>query len=374
MRLYFHIPFCHQKCSYCDFYFTTQTRHQDRFADALIKELEQREHEWKKSGIKSIYFGGGTPSLINSDHIEKILNHISRHARIVPNAEITLEANPEDITPGNLQAWKSAGVNRLSIGIQSFDDQILKLLHRNHDASKALKSIEQARKSGFYNLNIDLIFGIPGLNIQTWEKQLNLFLKLDIPHLSAYALSIENKTLLQYQIRKNILKMTPDECYEKQFYLTRQMLLASGYEHYEISNYAKPGFHAQHNSAYWQGEAYIGFGPAAHSFDGNRTRSFNPPNIHAYMKAMEENRPFQQKEILTDKDLYNEFVLTRLRHLESGITEMEVAKRFPAFFDHFIRQAKKMQAQGKMQKQKDRWYLTEAALFISDNVIAELFY
>lgn len=374
MRLYFHIPFCHRKCSYCDFYFTTQIKHQSRFVKALYTELDLRKREWQNKAIRSIYFGGGTPSYLKTGYLEEILNHLFQHAKIPVNAEITLEANPEDINPDTLRSWKNAGINRLSIGIQSFDDGILKLLNRNHNSKTAIQSIELARRYGFDNINIDLIFGIPGMTSEHWQKQLETFLQLDIPHLSAYALSIESKTLLQYQIKKNILRLTPDECYERQFKLTRQMLLSEAYLHYEISNYAHPGKEARHNTAYWQGEPYAGFGPAAHSFNGKNLRKFNPPNIHSYMKYMEKHENFEKFEVLKPRELYNEYLITRFRHLVAGVPEAEIARKFPEFFDYFINQARKLAHQGLLKKENGRWLLAEAALFTSDNILTQLIY
>lgn len=295
---------------------------------ALVKEIQLRRKmadsdEQKhlsviipeEEKVETIYFGGGTPSLISSEEISQIISTIKKNYQISSNAEVTLEANPDDINAQTINNWKSAGINRLSIGIQSFVERDLKWMNRAHNAEQALRSIELARQAGFNNFSIDLIFGTPGLSDEEWEKNIQTVIDLQVPHISSYALTVEPKTALQKMIELKKKENINDEAQARQFMILMQMLKDADYEHYEISNFAKPGFRSRHNSSYWQGEKYIGIGPSAHSFDGE-ARSWNVANNHAYTKSIAENKIPSELEVLTPSQKLNEYVMTSLRTAE----------------------------------------------------------
>ncbi|HZI68433.1 MAG TPA: radical SAM family heme chaperone HemW, partial [Hanamia sp.] len=325
---YIHIPFCKQACFYCNFHFSTSAKSTKEMTTAFVKEIELRRKmadsdEQKhlsviipeEEKVETIYFGGGTPSLISSEEISQIISTIKKNYQISSNAEVTLEANPDDINAQTINNWKSAGINRLSIGIQSFVERDLKWMNRAHNAEQALRSIDLARQAGFNNFSIDLIFGTPGLSDEEWEKNIQTVIDLQVPHISSYALTVEPKTALQKMIELKKKENINDEAQARQFMILVQMLKDAGYEHYEISNFAKPGFRSRHNSSYWQGEKYIGIGPSAHSFDGE-ARSWNVANNHAYTKSIAENKIPSELEVLTPSQKLNEYVMTSLRTAE----------------------------------------------------------
>lgn len=269
----------------------------------------------KEEKIETIYFGGGTPSLLSTKEISQVISTIKKNYEVTSNAEITLEANPDDIHSKSLEAWKSVGANRLSIGIQSFMDRDLKWMNRAHNADQALNSIKLARQAGFNNFSIDLIFGTPGLSDEEWITNIQKVINLQVPHISSYALTVEPKTALQKMIELKKKENINDEMQARQFIILMKMLKDAGYEHYEISNFAKPGFRSRHNSSYWRGEKYIGIGPSAHSFDGE-ARSWNVANNHAYTKSIDENKIPSELEVLTPSQKLNEYVMTSLRTAE----------------------------------------------------------
>ncbi len=374
MRLYFHIPFCRANCSYCDFYFTTQTKHIRNFFEALQAEIALRKAEWQTETIQSIYFGGGTPSLPDPEFIESVLETLSRNAKFHPGAEITLEANPEDLTKEKLIRWKKAGINRLSIGIQSFRNEDLHLLNRRHTKELVERGLDNVVQAGFNNLTGDLIYGIPGLDLKNWENNIRKMLSYGFNHLSAYALTAEKNTLLEYQIRQGKIRMPDDEDFLEQFNMLREILKEIGFEHYEISNWAKPGFQAAHNTAYWHGEAYAGFGPAAHSYDGLNQRRHNVANIHYYIRNLSKGKPYFETEMLTDRDRYNEYILTRLRLLQEGIPGEEIKRLFPRFYTHFRKQAEELLDTGQLTCENDRWKIHKDAVFLADSIISGLMF
>lgn len=305
---------------------------------ALVKEIQLRRKmadsdEQKhlsviipeEEKVETIYFGGGTPSLISSEEISQIISTIKKNYQISSNAEVTLEANPDDINAQTINNWKSAGINRLSIGIQSFVERDLKWMNRAHNAEQALRSIDLARQAGFNNFSIDLIFGTPGLSDEEWEKNIQTVIGLQVPHISSYALTVEPKTALQKMIELKKKENINDEAQARQFMILMQMLKDADYEHYEISNFAKPGFRSRHNSSYWQGEKYIGIGPSAHSFDGE-ARSWNVANNHAYTKSIAENKIPSELEVLTPSQKLNEYVMTSLRTAEGMDLDLIASK------------------------------------------------
>ena len=303
--------------------------------ESLIKEIEIRSNFSKENEaaiileneiIETIYFGGGTPSLLSEKELHSILSSIKANYKIAADAEITLEANPDDIDPSKLKEWKNAGINRLSIGIQSFIERDLKWMNRAHNSAQALNSIELAREAGFNNFSIDLIFGTPGLTDEEWEKNIQTVIDLDVPHISSYALTVEPKTALQKMIELRKKEDVNNDVQSLQYLLLMQMMRAAGYEHYEISNFAKPGFRSKHNSSYWQSKKYIGIGPSAHSFNG-KIRMWNKANNMNYIKSLRQNIIPFEKEILTQSQKLNEYVMTSLRTIE-GMDLNFIEKKF----------------------------------------------
>ncbi|MBK5277257.1 MAG: radical SAM family heme chaperone HemW [Bacteroidia bacterium] len=309
--IYIHIPFCKQACHYCDFHFSTNQLILPQLCEAIRTELSLQKGYLKGETIKTIYFGGGTPSLLPQKELEVILNAISKHFNVDESPEITLEANPDDLTSQKLKELIQVGINRLSIGIQSFDTGVLKFLNRAHDAESALNCVKLSRDAGFDNLSIDLIYAIPGQDNSAWRKNLEQAIRLSPEHISSYSLSIEKKTTFGHWLRSGKLKATDEEIAAQQFEMLMEELELAGYEQYEISNFSKPGFHSRHNSSYWQQQYYLGVGPSAHSFNGN-SRQFNVLNNHIYLKSIPDKIPFEI-EILTAANKINEYIFTTLR-------------------------------------------------------------
>lgn len=319
LSIYIHVPYCKKACSYCDFYFSTSMNSMDDFISALINEIDLvsiRKNPQNNFIVKTLYFGGGTPGLLSFQQIENILNAIKSNYSLESDAEITLEVNPDNITPENLQNWLTLGFNRLSIGIQSFLDRELEWMNRTHSSEKALQAVPDAQAAGFQNINIDLIYATPFLNDLEWRETLNKAFELNPPHISAYALTVEPKTKLAYDIFKKRIIPPDENSFQSHFTILQEMITENGFIPYEISNFCLPGFQSKHNSNYWKRKPYIGFGPSAHSFDGKR-RFANESNIHTYIRRLEENRieyPFE--ETLTNVNHMNEYIMTQLRCLE----------------------------------------------------------
>ena len=325
--IYIHIPFCKQACYYCNFHFSTSLALKDEMVNSLIKEIEIRcesadndENEIailssKNEIIETIYFGGGTPSLLSQNEIKSILSSIKENYKIDADAEITLEANPDDITIEKLREWKEAGVNRLSIGIQSFIERDLLWMNRAHNSEQALDCITLARAAGFNNFSIDLIFGTPNLTNEGWKENVQKVIDMNVPHIACYALTVEPKTALQKMIALKKKEDVNTDLQATQYSILMQMMRDGGYEHYEISNFAKPGFRSRHNSSYWQGKKYIGIGPSAHSYNG-KMRMWNKANNALYIKSLHENIIPFEKEILTQTQQLNEYIMTSLRTIE----------------------------------------------------------
>lgn len=329
--IYIHIPFCKSRCAYCDFFSTTQLSRREAYVDALCKEAKRRlatlnSKRSTPNPITTIYFGGGTPSLLSPDQIARILQTIDAPQAI----EVTLEANPGDLTPNYLRAVREAGVNRLSIGIQSFDDEVLRLIGRRHTAAEAKAAVKAAKAAGFDNISIDLIYGIPSqystLNSQlsAWEAQIEQALQLGVQHISTYCLSYEEGTRMTRMLEQGEINEVDEDTENAMYDLLVSQLKEAGFEHYEVSNFALSGYRSKHNSSYWNRTPYIGLGAGAHSYDGARTRSWNPDNLEEYIRAQEmEETPHSESastmatyETLTDTDLYNERIMLRLRTAE----------------------------------------------------------
>jgi oxygen-independent coproporphyrinogen-3 oxidase len=337
----------------------------------LCREILLRKDEMPGSKVQTIYFGGGTPSLLSSEELKQIFEVIYSNFIVAEDAEITLEANPDDLSRDKLEILKASPIKRLSIGVQSFFEEDLKLMNRAHNATEALESIKMAREY-FDNISIDLIYGIPDMNEERWKKNIEIALDLELPHFSCYALTVEPQTALQKFIEKGIIKPVDDDAAKSHFEILTATLQQEGFVHYEFSNYGKPGYFSRNNTAYWMGKPYLGIGPSAHSYDGE-TRKWNVSNNALYVKSLEKGElPFQEERLsLTDK--YNEYVMTRLRTMW-GISLEEVEKKFGLRFRNYLKeQAKENLKDGLLRMEKDKLHVTEKGKFLSDGIAADLF-
>lgn len=369
--IYIHIPFCKQACHYCDFHFSTSTKKKSQLVEMLCEELELRKDEIGRN-IQTIYFGGGTPSLLNSEELDLIFKTIFEYFKVSETAEITLEANPDDLTEEVIKMLNASPINRLSIGVQSFFEKDLKLMNRAHNSEEALRSLQLA-KHYFDNISIDLIYGIPGQSNEQWKQNLQQALELDIPHISSYALTVEPKTALEKFIEKGKVEPVEDEQYREQFDILVETLTSKGFEHYEFSNYGKPGYHSQNNMAYWLGKPYLGIGPSAHSFDG-RSRKWNISNNSLYINSIQAGKLPQQTEELSTTDSYNEYVMTRLR-TKYGVNLEDIQEKFGEKYKlHFLKEADRFLQDGLMDTFEETFHITPNGKFLSDGIAADLFY
>ena len=335
--IYVHIPYCKQKCIYCNFYSIATKKSKDNYIQALVKEIEKRNN-YLSTPIKTLYFGGGTPTCLNKEQIKEIIIALKQNFDLSHLEEATIEANPEDANSNLLEFLLKQGFNRISYGIQSFDDQDLRLLNRKHNSKTAIEAIELSRKVGFSNISFDLMFNLPNMTCEKWEKNLEKAIELNPEHLSCYSLTLEEGTMLDKLVKKKIISLIPENNSVIQFNKTKSFLEQAGFEHYEISNYCKQGFRSKHNSAYWRAEEYLGLGAAAHSFNIS-SRSWNPESIEEYISNIENNTsPFT--EILSEKDKYNEYIMLSLRTKE-GINSKYIEENFPQYFEHFNKQKEK---------------------------------
>jgi len=313
--IYLHIPFCKQACTYCNFHFTTSQRHKNEFVKAIIKEIDLQKDFLRNESVATIYFGGGTPSLLTIEENSLVLEKIRKEFSLEKEIEITLEANPDDITKEKLLGWRDIGINRLSIGIQSFFEEDLAWMNRAHNQDQAYQCIEESLAAGFRNMNIDLIYGGHLLSDERWEENIATSINYKIPHLSCYALTVEEKTPLHKQI---LLKKTVDVDSDKQarqFLILMERLKQNGFEHYEVSNFSMPGFRSRHNSSYWQGKKYLGLGPSAHSYNGI-IRKWNVANNIKYIEAINKGVVESGTEVLTETQKLNEYIMISLRTIE----------------------------------------------------------
>lgn len=372
--IYFHTPFCRKRCHYCDFHFSPNLSYRKEMTEAIARELSLRRDFFSPSEtVRTLYFGGGTPSILPVEEIGEWLEVAHRHFRIDPGAEITLEANPDDLNGEYLKELRRIGINRLSIGIQSFDDNVLRSLNRSHDARQALRCIPRAQDAGFENLTIDLIYGIPGQNDRLWEKNIDTATSLSPSHLSAYALTVEERTVLSRLIQTGKFPSPCPEDAERQYRILIRRMRENGFLHYEISNFARPGFISRHNSAYWEGAPYLGAGPSAHSFDGKDHRWWNLSSNHAYLKAIQNGTCWFEGETLTDKDLANEMIMTRLR-TSKGLDTRQFTARFGGERARkLLHDAQKYLGEGLLAYGEECLTLTEKGLFLSDGICADLF-
>ena len=406
--LYIHIPFCKSKCGYCGFYSLPSLKLKDRFLETLKEEVVARKDYLRHgrhcgswfdrltnhpqspelelchgmSPINTIYFGGGTPSLLTMEEIGELLHLINTYYPVAADAEITLEANPDTLTLEYLEGLRRLGVNRLSIGIQSFFDNDLQYLSRRHDSHHARQCIEWAKQAGFSNLSIDLIYGLPTSDAEQWNKNLDLFFAYDLPHLSAYALTLEPNAILTKQIEQGkALPVNEDDALRDYEILCRRAA-ENGYLHYEISNFCHRGMHSKHNASYWFGTPYAGFGPSAHSFDG-ASRQWNVSSVEKYIDTRRETArlrdqivpcPASEKEQLSPEQLYDEYVMLRLRThwgIDLKYMKREMGERFSSYCEQH---AQPLIAQGRLSQTREFLYLTDEQMLFADNVAEELFW
>lgn len=372
--VYIHVPFCKQACHYCDFHFSTQMGKKEAMVDALVKEIKMRKDEVQdevQDEVETIYFGGGTPSVLTTEEIERLIQTVYDHYNVMDEPEITLEANPDDLSSHRIIQLSKSRINRLSIGIQSFFDEDLKLMNRAHNASEAEQCIQEATEY-FDNITIDLIYGIPGMDNARWEANIQKALELGLPHISSYALTVEPKTALKKFIEKGVVPNVDDEQAQEQFYMLVDILEAHGFVNYEISNFGKPGYFSQNNTSYWLGKKYIGIGPSAHSFDGEY-RSWNVRNNPTYIKKIKEGVLPSDVETLTTIDRYNESVMTGLRTIW-GVSLKTIEDDFgPNYLKYLEIQAAKFVEQGFLQWDEDVLKTTKKGKFLADGIASDLF-
>ena len=368
--IYIHIPFCKQACHYCNFYFSTKLKTKSQFLNALQNEIILKQKDINDT-INSIYIGGGTPSVLSFFELEKIITLIKNNFNIDNNVEVTIEINPDDINNGQLDDYKKIGFNRLSVGVQSFIDKELKLMNRRHNAKQAILLLEDVSKK-FKNFSIDLIYGIPGSNINNWKKNIQTALSFNPSHISAYALTIEEKTVFFNWIKNNKLNKLNEKIAYNQFKYLVEKLEKSGFEHYEISNFAKNKKYSVCNKSYWNGDKYFGFGPSAHSFDG-KLRSWNKASIHEYITSINKGKLPYKLEKLTKIDRYNEHIMFGLR-TNKGISKKNILDNFGLdFFKEFIGKVNKHLNLNNLFEDGDFIKSSRKSLFIIDGIISDFF-
>ena len=371
--IYLHIPFCKQACNYCDFHFSTSMKMKVDFVQAIIQEIELRKDVFANEFISSVYFGGGTPSLLSKQDLDSIFEKLYKSFKIDADAEITLEANPDDLTFEKIQQLKDSPVNRLSIGVQSFRDEDLKYMNRAHNAIEALNSIKMAQDEGFQNITIDLIYGTPGMSNEDWKYNLRKSFALNLPHISSYALTVEEKTPLYYQILKKNISPVDEQQSADQFKILMDEMLRNGYEQYEISNFCKDNLYSKHNSSYWKKDYYLGLGPSAHSYFGN-SRLWNISNNVKYIKALFASQLPLVKENLNTQEMYNEYVMTSLR-TKWGCNLIEIEKDYSMSFSHYFKaQIKSHEINGYVFENKGIYTLSEKGKLIADRITSDLFF
>lgn len=374
--IYLHIPFCKQACHYCNFHFSTSLGQKEVLLNALLRELELRRDYLGDVTIQTLYLGGGTPSLLEATDLDRLFEQIYRLYRVAPDAEVTLEANPDDLTDAKIAALRQTPVNRLSIGIQSFSDADLQFMNRAHNSGEAQRCIEMALKAGFHDLSLDLIYGTPGMSDAQWATNIETVLAFDVPHLSCYCLTVEPQTALDHFVKKGKARPVDDAQAARQLEYLMHRLQTAGYEHYEISNFAKPGRYSRHNTNYWTGEPYLGAGPSAHSFNGV-SRQWNVANNARYIRALEPETPdweaLFEKETLTPEQRYNEYVMTSLR-TQWGCDLARIRLIGQGFEAYFINEVAPFLEDGSVRRSGEVFLLTRKGKFVGDLVASELFF
>jgi oxygen-independent coproporphyrinogen-3 oxidase len=370
--IYVHIPFCRKACHYCDFHFSTSRHNEAQVVEAMIKEINLQQDYLPDKAIQTVYLGGGTPSLLAPAHLAKLFEAIHRHFAVLPDAEITLEANPDDLSPQALSFFLSLGINRLSIGVQTFNDALLQFLNRTHTASQAIATYEQARYTGFSNINLDLIFAIPGQGLSQTQEDIQQLIELKPEHISAYALTIEEKTVFGRWLKKGRIAPAAEEEEAAAFLLVDEALTNAGYQHYEVSNYARPGFHSRHNSSYWKQVPYLGIGPGAHSFNGE-SRQANIAHNYRYVEQINSGRVPATVEHLSREDRVNEYIMTGLRtHAGINLNHLRQVYQF-SFTPAQLHLIERWQQLGYVEWHSESLRLTRTGWLLADRLAAELF-
>ncbi|MHA3786998.1 radical SAM family heme chaperone HemW [Flavobacterium hauense] len=370
--IYIHIPFCRQACHYCDFHFSTSMKKKDDMVLALAKEIVMRKNEFANETVETIYFGGGTPSVLSNEEIELLINTVYQNYSVGANPEITLEANPDDLSNDRIIELAKSPVNRLSIGIQSFFEDDLKMMNRAHNALEAEACLTEAVKY-FNNISIDLIYGVPGMTNERWLHNVNKALSFGVPHISSYALTVEPKTALDKFVKKGEIAAPSEEVSHEHFLLLVDVLQAYGFVHYELSNFGKEGYFSKNNTAYWLGKKYIGIGPSAHSYDGIH-RSWNIANNALYLKGIEEDMLPAETEKLTPADRYNEYVMTGLRTIW-GVSVQRVHDELGKLFSNYLsNEAAKFIEQGLLVNENGIIKTTREGKFLADGIASDLFF
>ena len=377
--IYIHIPFCKQACNYCDFHFSTSMKKKDDMVLALAKEIVMRKDEFKlfdsaqsDNQIETIYFGGGTPSVLSNDEINFLISEVYKNYNVVENPEITLEANPDDLSTERIIELSKSPINRLSIGIQSFYEDDLKMMNRAHNSAEAINCLKEATKY-FDNISLDLIYGIPGLTDEMWRRNIETALSFGIPHISSYALTVEPKTALRKLIDTGKIAEPQDEVASNHFLILVEMLQKNGFIHYELSNFGKEGYFSKNNSAYWLGKKYIGIGPSAHSYDGEK-RGWNIANNSLYIKSIQENILPIETEILSKSDHYNEYIMTGLRTIW-GVSLERIEKEFGLdYLNYLQKQSEKFLNDELLSIENNILKPTAKGKFLTDGIASDLFY
>ncbi len=373
--IYIHIPFCKQACHYCNFHFSTSLKYKAEIIDAISTEIEMREaYLGLEPVIETIYFGGGTPSLLSPEDLNSIFETIYKTYLVSENAEVTLEANPDDLSQEKLKELKQTPINRLSIGIQSFFDEDLQFMNRAHNSVEAKKCLIIAQDIGFDNLTIDLIYGSPTTSNEHWESNLQTTFDFQIPHISCYCLTVEPKTALAHFVKTGKAKPVDEHQAAQQFEMLMDAMEQKGYEHYEISNFAKPGWYSRHNSSYWKGKKYIGIGPSAHSYNG-KSRQWNPANNAKYLKFIQskEGPLFFEREVLSSEQQYNEYVMTSLRTIW-GCDLTKINSFGDQYEKHFLNTIQQFLENETVNHKKETYSLTRKGKLLADQIAMELFY
>ena len=369
--IYIHIPFCKQACFYCDFHFSTSLKKKDALISCLVKEIELRKKALNNQIVETIYFGGGTPSMLSAKEISLLIAAVYKHHTVVASPEITLEANPDDLSEEKIIELSHTPINRLSIGVQSFFEKDLKLMNRAHSSSEAHTSLEIATRY-FENISIDLIYGIPGLTHEEWQQNIQTALGFNVSHISSYALTVEPKTALEKLIKKGKIEKVDEVLAQEQFFILRDLLEKANFVHYELSNFGKENYFSKNNTAYWLGKSYLGIGPSAHSFDGKQ-RSWNVRNNTQYMKEIELNKLPIESEVLSVTDRYNEYVMTGLRTIW-GVSLEKIKTDFGSKYVTYIQtESEKYIQQKLLYVEANTLKTTKEGAFLVDGIAAHLF-
>ncbi|MEO3405349.1 radical SAM family heme chaperone HemW [Mucilaginibacter sp. CAU 1740] len=370
--IYIHIPFCKQACHYCDFHFSTSLKYKDEMLHALLREIKLQKSYLDNETIETIYFGGGTPSVLEGDEISRIINTITELHTVSSTAEITLEANPDDLKADKLRALRNTAVNRFSIGIQSFYDEDLVWMNRVHRAQEAEAAVKRAQDAGFENITVDLIYGYPMLSDTKWKTNLDKVFELNVPHLSSYSMTVEPQTALAAFINKKKQPAMNEQQSAEQFTVLMDAMQAHGFEHYEISNFCKPGHYSRHNSNYWKGVKYLGIGPSAHSYNGD-TRTWNVANNARYIQSLETNKIPAETEELTEENRLNEYIMTSLRTIW-GLDLDKLNQIAKGASDQLLKEAAEFFEREWITQKEKVIYLTPTGKLYADHIAAELFF